>query len=143
MKGEVKIIFGKTLIRKKLSPHLCLSRRTLLGGKYLFSEVVCDHEDAAGLEIWPKLGAEVIASPRCSGLSDCGNLKARIGSIIAWHWETWEGTWQLGWDDEPCHPDKTSSRAPPVPTAAQCYNQHGYGHSTCSPRRSPPVDPKR
>ena len=98
MKGEVKIIFGKTLIRKKLSPHLCLSRRTLLGGKYLFSEVVCDHEDAAGLEIWPKLGAEVIASPRCSGLSDCGNLKARIGSIIAWHWETWEGTWQLGWD---------------------------------------------
>ena len=44
--------------------------------------------------------------------ADCGN-KPRIGSIIAWHWESWEGTWQGGRDDGPCHPDKTSSRALP------------------------------
>ena len=30
--------------------------------------------------------------------ADCGN-KPRIGSIIAWHWESWEGTWQADWDD--------------------------------------------
>ena len=87
-----------------------------------------------------------LGRPQSAGRSDCieadcGN-KPRIGSIIAWHWESWEGTWQGGWDDGPCHPDKTSSRALPVPTAAQCYNQHGYGESACCPRRSL-SDPKR